>query len=434
MNIYHAWGFQKTPFDTLPLPPDEDGKSLMIDRDNEILQIKRRLSSTSNIVTIEGSNGIGKTSLVNVSSFELFQEYLSRGIGAFFIPCDTQFQITPEKNSEEFIDEVLMAVAQTLLRRGKILNDRGYKLEGNSSIASWLNEPQVSTYNGGINSTVFGIQLGKSSETNTSLGYQRSGFRTKILDWLKEIFPYNTNGGVVCVIDNLELLQTSDVARKQLEQFRDKLFSYTGLRWVLCGSLGIVRGIMSTPRLQGRLYMPIEVGGIDPTYASDILSKRVKAYEIEPNDSYLPLTGNEFKDLYEVLNNNTRNALNYANNYCLWVADNNYYSENIEGKKSLFNKWLYQQSIKKVDSIMMQIKPRAVEAFQRAIELNGEFSPSDFEDFGFKTFQAMRQHISQLERAGLVTSTIDETDKRRKTIQVTADGWLFNHGLKRINS
>jgi len=431
MNIYHEWGFQKTPFDTLPLPPDEDGKILMIDREKEILQIKRRLSSSSNILTIEGTNGIGKTSLVNVSSFELFEEYLSTGTGPFLIPCDVQFQITPEKNAEEFIDEVFMAVAQTLLRRGKILYDRGYTLTGNSSITSWLNEPQVSTYNGGVNSAFFGIQLGKSSETNTSIGYQRSGFRTKVLNWLKEIFPYNTNGGVVCVIDNMELLQTSQIAKKRLEEFRDTILSYTGLRWVLCGSLGIVKGVMSTPRLQGRLYDPIEVCKIEAKYASEILSSRISYYELEQNQSYLPLTDNEFKHLYEVLNNNTRNTLNYANNYCFWVADNNYYTETNDAKKALFNKWLYQQSSKKVDSIMLQIKRNALVIFNKAISLNGEFSPGGFEDFGFNSFQAMRPYVSQLERAGLVTGIIDESDKRRKTIQVTDEGWLFNYGLNK---
>jgi len=45
-----------------------------------------------------------------------------------FIPCNEQFQLTANKDPEDFIDEVLMAVAQTLLKRGKELSERGYNV------------------------------------------------------------------------------------------------------------------------------------------------------------------------------------------------------------------------------------------------------------------------------------------------------------------
>jgi len=217
MSIFETWGLKSNPFGTMPLPPDDNGLSLLIGRNNELNKIKRRLVNTSNIITIEGNNGVGKTSLINVASYELYKNYIKDAEGPFFIPCDKCFQLTPDRDIEDFIDEVLFEIAQTLLRIGKQLKSNGYKLESSKAIDNWLNSPFIETYSG----NVWVLGGGKSSSENTSLGFQRSGFRLKVLDWIKDIFPYRQNGGIICTIDNIEILQTSSMARKQLEQLRD---------------------------------------------------------------------------------------------------------------------------------------------------------------------------------------------------------------------
>ncbi len=430
MNIFATWGFKNNPFKTMPLPPNDNGLLLLVGRNNELSKIKRRLVNTSNIITIEGNNGVGKTSLINVASYELYKNYIETGEGSFFIPCDTCFQLAPDKDIEDFIDEVLFEIAQTLLRIGKQLKTHGYKLEGSKSIDNWLNSPLIETYSG----NVWMLGGGKSSSENTSLGFQRSGFRLKILNWIKDIFPYRQNGGIICTIDNIELLQTSSMARKQLEQLRDTLFGYQGIRWVLCGSLGIVMGVASSPRLEGRLSDPIEINGVDERYTADILKSRISHYAINKEDYYLPLLEDDFVHLYNILNKNIRNTLNYANNYCLWIADENIKPLEQEDKKEAYKKWLDIRSSKKLLSIKQEIRPRAMEVFKKSIEMRGTFSPSDYEYFGFKNFQAFRPHINRLENAGLVSSSIDESDKRRKTIQVTPEGWFLNYALSKTKA
>ena len=248
MNYYKEWGLIDNPFNTFPLTPDEDGEVLLVERQKEMKQIKLQLCSSNNLITVEGANGIGKTSLINVATFELFREYLISNNGEFFIPCDICFQLTADKNIEDFVDEVMMAIAQTLIKRAKILKDKGYIFNNNKQIDKWLNSPILSTYNGNVSSIIAGIGLGKTSETNTSIGYLRSGFKVQVINWLEQIFPYSTHrkSGIVCILDNLELLQTSSNARKQVEALRDTLFNYTGIRWVLCGSLGIVKSVASS--------------------------------------------------------------------------------------------------------------------------------------------------------------------------------------------
>ncbi|MDD3040409.1 hypothetical protein [Bacteroides sp.] len=431
MNIFHEWGFTETPFKTHPLPADENGKALLVNRKNEIKQLKKSLSSSSNLVTIEGDNGVGKTSLVNIAVYEMFDDYLRTGVGPLFIPCDARFQLSADIEPEDFIDEVLMAVAQTLLKRGKELKDRGFYLENGGAIIKWLNSPLINGYSGSVNIVKhLGFGVGTTQQANPGAGFLKSGFKTTVLNWLSDIFPpyESLDGGIVCILDNMELLQTSQIAREQIERFRDKVFAFTGLRWVLCGSMGIMRGVASSPRLHGRMNMPINLCGVDFKYAIDILLTRIKRFEIVEDKGYLPINCQEFEHLYKILHNNTRNALNYANNYCLDVSDSNLPLTN-EEKRETFYKWLNYQSKEKIKAVMTLIKPRALEVFKQIIECNGELSPSDYDIFGFKNWPTMRRYISQLEVAGLVTSIIDESDKRRKTILVTAEGWFFNYSI-----
>ena len=95
--------------------------------------------------------------------------------------------------------------------------------------------------------------------------------------------------------------------------------------------------------------------------------------------------------------------------------------------KHLYLKWIDIQCIKKIDAI--KIGSRALTVFNKAIALGGKFSPSDFDQFNFNSYNAMRQHIIQLENNSLIVSSIDDSDKRRKTIQVTPEGWFYNYGL-----
>ncbi|MBM5817672.1 MAG: hypothetical protein FJ083_14125 [Cyanobacteria bacterium K_Offshore_surface_m2_239] len=68
--------------------------------------------------------------------------------------------------------------------------------------------------------------------------------------------------------------------------------------------------------------------------------------------------------------------------------------------------------------------------FENAIKQDGVFSPGDYESFQFNSLQAFRPYVKALEDAGLLVSTHDEGDKRRKTIQVTALGWLVKFAME----
>ena len=424
--IYENWGFNGSPFQTTSLPASELGERLLVGRDNEVTSLIRKISSGPKLATLEGLNGVGKTSIVNVACYRLFRDHIDNGRGPLYIPCRKIFQLNPNQDVQSFIDAVLMEVAQTLIDKAAELKERRVEVK-TESVNRWLNSPQLTSYQGGV----WGVQAGTQAETNTSSGFERSGFRKTVFSWLEQIFPTPEAGGIICTIDNMELLQSSETARALLEQLRDELFSIAGLRWVLCGALGIVYGVVASPRLEGYLHKPIEVMGIEDRHAPAILTSRIAVYT-KRNDGahYLPLLKDDFGELYQVLRGNLRSVLSYADDYCQWVADHPNPPDET-AKHKWFEDWLAEQAESAYDAVRQELRPKALEVFQKAVELGGIFSPSDFEGFGFNSIPAFRPHIRDLEAVGVLVSTQDDGDKRRKTIQITPKGWMVNLHLSR---
>ena len=426
--IYESWGFKGSPFQTTSLPASELGEKLLVGRDNELNTLMRRIASPPKLATLEGLNGVGKTSVVNVACHKLFTQHVQSGSGPLYVPCRRIFQLNPGQDLSSFIDSVLMEVAQTLIDRGAYIQRTHPELH-TVAIDRWLNSAQLVSFQAGA----FSVQAGYQSETNTSSGYERSGFRKAVAGILEQIFPDAQAGGVICTIDNLELLQSSEAARQQLEQLRDELLNMPGLRWVLCGALGIVYGVVASPRLEGYLHTPIEIGEISDRHAADILRSRLTAFSSGASVPYLPLRPEDFARLYELLRGNLRSVLSYADDYCQWIADRVAPGDDAN-KQNMFDEWLLGQAAAAHTAVRQELRPRAQQVFQKAVGVGGVFSPSDYEDFEFNSVQAFRPSIRDLEAVGLLVSTQDDGDKRRKTIQITPKGWLVDLHLRCVAS
>jgi hypothetical protein len=92
MSIYEEWGFSSNPFQTTALPPDSLGRSLLVGRDQELTVLRRRLENPPRIPTLEGLNGVGKSSLVNVAAYTCYMDFLEDPAKPMLIPCRRLFQ------------------------------------------------------------------------------------------------------------------------------------------------------------------------------------------------------------------------------------------------------------------------------------------------------------------------------------------------------
>lgn len=434
MSIYNEWGFQDNPFHTTALPASETGATLLLGREVELRRLRRLMSSPPKLATIEGSNGIGKTSLANVAAYQLLRQHLDVAGGPLFVPCERTFQLQPQMTADRFIQDVYLGIAQTLISWAGRLSNLGRKVPGTRPIERWLNAPELGSLTVGFQA----VNISGNRQPTISTGFDQSGFRETVRRWLSDIFPEPGSGGIVCILDNLELLQTSAEARRRLEELRDPLLTASGLRWVLCGALGIVLGVASSPRLEGFLHEPIEVGPIPDNLAPQVLHSRVAAFSVLAS-AELPLTPSSFEAHYKLLRGNIRNTLSGADSYCQWVYDR------AEGegalpsseteKHALYEMWLEETSERALQAVAREVRPRAWEVFDVAVELfGGAFSPSDFAEFGANSVQALRPHVRDLETASLLVSSQDEGDRRRKTIQVTPRGWLVQHARRNRDS
>jgi hypothetical protein len=158
--------------------------------------------------------------------------------------------------------------------------------------------------------------------------------------------------------------------------------------------------------------------------SDQILTSRVNSFALDKTNYYLPLLPSSFTKLFGILNGNLRDALGKANAYCQCIADQELPKDEHE-KTEAFLKWLDNECKEIYEASKKSIKRATWEFFDKLVEAKGITSPSEYESFGYNDMAGMRYHIRLLqEEVSLVTSTIDESDARRKTIQLTAQGWL----------
>src|SRR5271166_6397896 len=186
MNIYDQWGFARNPFEQTPLQPDEIGETLLIGREVELQHLISLIETGPRLPTVEGLNGVGKTSLVNVAAFRLMKQSLEGNLPCLYIPCRRVFQLSADANLVEFIDGIYLEIAQTIINFQEVVLNRWDNIRKINPIAQWLNSPKFSAVQGGLTVLGSGAHIGISSQPNTSEGFSRSGFRKNVKDWLAE--------------------------------------------------------------------------------------------------------------------------------------------------------------------------------------------------------------------------------------------------------
>lgn len=421
MSIYTDWGFKQNPFEQTPLGPNRIGETLLVGRRADLEALKLRIENSPKLPTIEGLNGVGKTSLVNIAAFQLFERFASTGDGPLYIPCQTAFQLTRESSSQEFVESIWYGVAQTIIGLRGFLERHGFALDSLPQVDKWLNSAIFESVQAGASALGFGGSGGHGTSAGGK-GFEKDGFERSVKEWLRCVFPGKNDGGVVCIIDNLELLLEAEATRRVLEEIRDTLLTVSGLRCVLCGANGIIYSVVSSPRLAGFLHAPIELTGIEEDASREVLDSRRRVYAHRFEHTYLPITLSGFEELYRLLNSNLRSALSEADDYCMWASSNR--PESDEDKDHLLRKYLHEQGKKVYTAIRKQVAPRAWKVFDTSTATGGSFAPGDFTAFGFNSAEAFRPSVKELEDVHLVDSVRDDTDQRRKSIVITPKGYL----------
>ncbi|QCP55072.1 hypothetical protein FAZ95_38700 [Trinickia violacea] len=456
VDAYASLGFRASPFSVLALRADEMGQRLMVGRDAQIKEVAQRLLNHGKITCLDGHIGVGKTSLVNVAAYECFQAFLHGRTTQLLIPLDESFQLTKDENVEAFCANVFRKVANVLLARREHLVAYSLPGPGLQLVDAWLNSPVIQHLNAsagvgitfgahsGDSTTGLGgnASAGRSSQINTGSGFAQEGLEHLVRDWLNQIFSVQGNGGVVCVIDNLELLESGAAARRTLEALRDRLFNVNGLRWVFCGANGVIHSLAASPRLASFLNTPIvEVGNIRSGFIKPLIEARLKEFLMDPAEveKCLPLRLEDIEFLYQILNSNLRDLLGYVDSYCRHLVSIGKGDVHQDHKHARFKKWLDGETTESYSAISSRISKDAWAVLDIAMSdtFKGTFGVGDYGSFNSNSKIALSQTsfpkwLRDLERLGLLTQSIDDGSGeddgfKRDVFTVTAKGALIHY-------
>jgi DNA-binding MarR family transcriptional regulator len=421
--MWEEFGFSQNLYDHLPISANAAGERLLVGRAEELKKLMLRIKGRNAIPTLEGDIGVGKTSIISVAAYKLEQEYFRNG-GPCFLALERPFQLDPNETADAFSERVYQAILIKLHTLRSELISRGINVGETKKLYDWLTSEQYAGVTGALGPLGGGI----SPAPNTSQGFTSLGFQNKVNLLLKQMFPSAKKGGVICVIDNLELLEKSAKAKAVLEAMRDKVLTAHGLIWVICGARGIVRGVASSPRLQGYLSKPIQIDTLPLGKLDGLIERRISEYAIKGAIPKAPVGQKGFIHIFRICNENLRTSLKFCSDFAEWIFENGHIEEGDEEKFRLLEVWLAEEA----DDFLhdTRLTPKPWEIFDKIIDEGGAIAPSDHEKFGYETPMAMRPQIKTLEDAGLVESTVDDTDQRRRTISVTPKGWLINYSRR----
>lgn len=421
MSIWRDFGFDDNLYATPPLSGTEEGSRLLVGRDQEVVRLRTHWSSLDTHASMEGDNGVGKTSLVAVAAYRAMVDYSLGEERQMFLPLVEPFQM---KGGEDLEEQVLFVIARSIIHYQDAFAAAGKSLPNIDDVRQWLDSPILRGGGGGMSAMGFGANATFSQSVNSG-GFSKVGFRDTVKGWLREIFPNKTEGAFIGVIDNLELLETSQEARKVVESMRDTVLALPGVKWVLCGANGIVRSSVGSQRLTGVIGDPIQLKPLTDSDIPLVIQRRIEANRLR-SDASAPVDPLGFTHLYQVAGRNLRIALKHAQDFSLWLYSQEPIETSSENRRRLLEVWLAEQA-ERYEEDTRSVTRKGWVFFDALLDGGGNCSPGDFSSFDFNSQPAMRPYVKQLEDANLVHSAIDESDQRRRTIVVTANGWLVRY-------
>lgn len=419
-DIWNEFGFSENPYSQVTLRSDELGDRLLAGRDLEVKLLQRRIGDTGAHPAVEGPIGAGKTSMINVAVYRMQQRCLEARAEQLYLPAVGEFQ--PGDDASSFQRLFYYNLAQTIIKNVEKFAYVGLPEPDVRLLDKWLNKFQYTGWNGGVQVLGSGPQGGHSSEPNTGDGVTESGFQQNVRDLLTHCFPPGS-GGIVCILDNLEILETPGDARKTLDELRDKVFNLPQVRWVLSGSRGIVSRA-KTERLSGMMTAPMLLEPINDLAAVDAIERRIKEYGTEV--ALVPVSPDAFDFLYLTLNKNLRESLTKAGEFSHWLydeyVDTDGYPEDAE-LTPLLHHWLMEKAEYAAQDAK-GVRPRNWQFFDSLCAFGGRAGSGEWATFDFAQQQGMTGAVTELVDANLMSRETDPDNGQKTVNSVTSTGWL----------
>lgn len=416
MTLWTDLGFRDNPYGSYPVPATEEGRRLLVGREEEVENVLVRLDSSDACPTIDGENGVGKTSVVSVATYRA-QERHEEGGGPLLLPLPAPLELGRDETALSFRRRLLFEVARTVISASEQLRRAGLGPPDVGRIDRWMNDATYRNASAGV----AGFGVGGGATPNTSGGFEESGFAAAVESWLRECFPTPASGAVVCVLDNVEALGAGAgaEARAAIESLRDGVLRLHGLRWILCGARRVLHSVAASPRLGGILLDPISISAMSPDEACQVVARRIENFSL--GDAKPPVAERGFALLYELFGCNLRQALSACQEFAL---SPNYraikYSVSEDELLEALDSYL-RETAAKYEEESRGLSAEAAAVMSDLAERGGLAVGDDVTNLlGSSGVSANDVRLQELDRLGLAFVEHDESDPRRDSMRLTA--------------
>jgi DNA-binding MarR family transcriptional regulator len=421
LSKWQQYGFSRTPYSTTAIRVADGGDRLLVGRSAELATIESDLVSGAQVIALEGDYGVGKSSLAAVAAHHAGQWGPSPEV--WFLPPagDSPLELVAGESTDAFEKRVYFRVAAALLPIADRLVTEGFKLPKLNEFRNWLHSPSGGGWSAGIGGSFGGFGATVSTgRQKTPPAFTDAGVIALLDSWMEELFASRTVGGVICILDNLEVLGSFDNAVVLFEALRDRMFKRKGLTWIVCGAEGMVRTAFSSPKMSGVFQEPIDVLPLGGTDIPKVIKARAEVVQVAV-EAVLPVSSEAFEAVYVATGENLRFALGLAEKYALRANPDDLRRLSATERDDAFFAYVRGEGDRAVEQLSTKITDadwRVLETLVR--EKAGSCSPGDFADFGYADMPPLLTRVKSLERAGLVRYVKDRKRRRVITAENTA--------------
>lgn len=421
-NIWATLGFTSNPYDQGQLPQSPIGSQLLAGREADVARIQRLIGSRGSHALVDGPVGAGKTSLINVATYRMYETSLAEQQSMLWVPAVRSFQL--DRGVEQFEVDFYQVVLQTLIRYSSQIDLARVATVNLTAFDRWINAPEYknASFGGGLG--FVSLQGGAAAQPNTSAGFADSGLPEFVRQQLENIFAGGERGGIICVLDNIEILRDSAIARDELDALRDRLFNIAEIRWVLSGARGILSRAR-TARLSGIFMAPIGVSPLEDADVSAAIDRRLKAFD--GGAAKVPITPEAFEFIYTVLNRNLRDAMSWSQTFSHWVVGEWPALDFPTGTsmRRILEQWLNDRA-QEAYAQLVDVQPRTWSYFSDLCDSGGRCDATEYRVYRFGSKKNMVRAMDQLVDANLAVREVDPDNPDRVFHSITAMGYLLD--------
>ncbi|MDN3712174.1 hypothetical protein QWZ10_10925 [Paracoccus cavernae] len=158
-EMWKDFGFRRNLYDTHPVSGDAQGERLLVGRQDELKRIKSRITGFKTVVTIEGPNGVGKTSVVLVGGYQIENDTKDNGKGSLVLMPDP-FQLNAEESAIDFKRKVYAEIASYFIKHEAKMRSQLDLQFSLGPLEAWLENPL--NLSGSVAAAGFGLGGGGS--------------------------------------------------------------------------------------------------------------------------------------------------------------------------------------------------------------------------------------------------------------------------------